>query len=494
MLQRQLGHSGSLSRQASTELPSPGGKSRGVSRNNSFNRRPFAGIPSSRSRPSLLVSCSGPIGPFGGDDLEHPSSLSASASASHTPSQGGQASFSHQPLAPPSPQQPQPPTWEFSPEPYVPAPANLPTHEPDEGTGDAGSTPEPLLFFPPRPSAFSASDAASPVRSPNSPGAGADAAAAPSTPTGFRVPDARMPPLSGSAAAASSASPQPHPQQHQHQQQPLHGGAGSNQVPSSLPRGGGGGGGGGRADHSVWTLTDQPGVDLFRAGPAVWNRMRQVYVILFGVGERDTEGIYSLRAFRPDDGLPHETIIAFECEEEATRYACLLEASMDHTPHVCSIPPRELLSFCLDQTYSCRLEPRGSLLIPPDFNVSVTDWERSLRLREGKFAVLEADPDHTNNSGRSGTATATVSTVTTALAPAAPPPQRPPSESGMVAPPPPEAAAAAAGPAAALGAGDGADDGPDAAARPPSTLARYSGLSGGELDEIRARLERLLSQ
>ena len=30
-------------------------------------------------------------------------------------------------------------------------------------------------------------------------------------------------------------------------------------------------------------------------------------------------------------------------------YACLLEASMDHTPHVCSIPPRELLSFCLDQ-------------------------------------------------------------------------------------------------------------------------------------------------
>ena len=42
-------------------------------------------------------------------------------------------------------------------------------------------------------------------------------------------------------------------------------------------------------------------------------------MILFGVGERDTEGIYSLRAFRPDDGLPHETIIAFECEEEATR-------------------------------------------------------------------------------------------------------------------------------------------------------------------------------
>ena len=123
------------------------------------------------------------------------------------------------------------------------------------------------------------------------------------------------------------------------------------------------------------------------------------------------------------------------------------------------------------------------MLIPPDFNVSVTDWERSLRLREGKFAVLEADPDH------SAAATATA-TVTTTLAPAA----RPPSESGMVAPPP-EAAAAAPGPAAAAAAapsGGGADA--DAGVQPPSTLARYSGLSSDELADIRARLERLLSQ
>lgn len=44
----------------------------------------------------------------------------------------------------------------------------------------------------------------------------------------------------------------------------------------------------------------------------------QVYVLLFGVGERDTEGIYSLRAFS-DDGLPQETIIAFEAEDDAQR-------------------------------------------------------------------------------------------------------------------------------------------------------------------------------
>lgn len=45
----------------------------------------------------------------------------------------------------------------------------------------------------------------------------------------------------------------------------------------------------------------------------------QVYVILFGVGQRDTEGIYSLRAFSAD-GVPHETIISFESEEDALRY------------------------------------------------------------------------------------------------------------------------------------------------------------------------------
>lgn len=75
-----------------------------------------------------------------------------------------------------------------------------------------------------------------------------------------------------------------------------------------------------------------------------------MYVILFGVGERDTEGIYSLRAFG-GDGVPHETIIAFESEEDAQRYAALLEASMDHTPNVCSIPPRELVFFCMEQDY-----------------------------------------------------------------------------------------------------------------------------------------------
>lgn len=45
----------------------------------------------------------------------------------------------------------------------------------------------------------------------------------------------------------------------------------------------------------------------------------QVFVILFGVGSAETEGIYSLRAMSRDDGVPQDTIIAFEFEDDATR-------------------------------------------------------------------------------------------------------------------------------------------------------------------------------
>jgi Protein of unknown function (DUF3110) len=49
--------------------------------------------------------------------------------------------------------------------------------------------------------------------------------------------------------------------------------------------------------------------------------LSQVYVILFGVGSTDTEGIYSLRVMSRDDGLPQDTIIAFSCKEDADRCA-----------------------------------------------------------------------------------------------------------------------------------------------------------------------------
>lgn len=52
-----------------------------------------------------------------------------------------------------------------------------------------------------------------------------------------------------------------------------------------------------------------------------------------------------------------------------------------HVPKVGPIESEELLDFCADSGYNCRLEPSGTLLMPPEYNVGMTDWERSLRLR-----------------------------------------------------------------------------------------------------------------
>ncbi|KAL4457785.1 hypothetical protein ABPG75_012650 [Micractinium tetrahymenae] len=122
-------------------------------------------------------------------------------------------------------------------------------------------------------------------------------------------------------------------------------------------------------------------------GPGGGDRSR-CFVILFGVGRAETEGIYSLRAVAKDDGLPVDTIVAFENEDDAVRYSTLLEATMDHEPTVWPIEWGELLEFCNSAGYRCRLEPAGSLLIPPDYNVGMTDWEKSLKLRRGEFGVL----------------------------------------------------------------------------------------------------------
>lgn len=111
------------------------------------------------------------------------------------------------------------------------------------------------------------------------------------------------------------------------------------------------------------------------------------FVILFGVGRAETEGIYSLRALAKDDGMPVDTIVAFEKEDDAQRYSTLLEATMEHQPTVWPIEWGDLLEFCNSSGYRCRLEPAGSLLIPPDYNVSMTDWEKCLKLRRDDINV-----------------------------------------------------------------------------------------------------------
>jgi hypothetical protein len=156
--------------------------------------------------------------------------------------------------------------------------------------------------------------------------------------------------------------------------------------------------------------TDSMAVDQWNASPSLnmaasselWNRVSTVYILLFGVGSFETEGIYSMRAVMNNDGLPIDTIIAFESQEDAERYAGLLEAAMSrHVPKVGPIDSKELLDFCADSGYNCRLEPSGTLLMPPEYNVGMTDWERSLRLRGGHYDVLSEEPEPSQGGAQS---------------------------------------------------------------------------------------------
>lgn len=118
------------------------------------------------------------------------------------------------------------------------------------------------------------------------------------------------------------------------------------------------------------------------------------YVILFGVGEADVEGIYTLRTtdWQSDDMTSVDTVVAFESEVDAQRFATLLEASLSHKPCVFPISWADVTEWCNDSNTRCRLEPAGSLLIPPESNVEQTDWERALALQRGEFKVLDQEP------------------------------------------------------------------------------------------------------
>ena len=139
---------------------------------------------------------------------------------------------------------------------------------------------------------------------------------------------------------------------------------------------------------------ERPGVDLMLLSHTEIQDIAQVFVILFGVGQpkqQEQEGIYSLR-YQGPEGLPQETIIVFQSHLDAERYASMLEVMMTHTPHVCSIGAEDLVDFCVERGYRCKMEQEGSVLVPPDFSVKVTDWERAKKLRSGSFAVLESEP------------------------------------------------------------------------------------------------------
>ena len=103
----------------------------------------------------------------------------------------------------------------------------------------------------------------------------------------------------------------------------------------------------------------------------------QVFVLLFNAGT-ENEGIHTIRIG------DHNLVLIFEQEDDATRYALLLEAQDFPVPTVEVMEQAEIEEFCEGAGYEGRFVPAGFvpqtdderlLLAPPETNLEETDWQ-----------------------------------------------------------------------------------------------------------------------
>lgn len=103
-----------------------------------------------------------------------------------------------------------------------------------------------------------------------------------------------------------------------------------------------------------------------------------VFVLLFR-DDSGNEGIHTLSV--GDQNI----VLMFEDEDDATRYALLLEAQDFMTPSVESIDRKEIEDFCEGAHYQSKLVPQGFvpesdsdrlLIVPPASNMEQMGWEK----------------------------------------------------------------------------------------------------------------------
>ena len=92
-----------------------------------------------------------------------------------------------------------------------------------------------------------------------------------------------------------------------------------------------------------------------------------VYVLLFNPGT-DNEGIHTVQMGG------RNKILLFASEDDAIRYALMLEAQDFPTPSVESMDSDEIAEFCREANYEWELVEAGMLAIPPDANIDHPDW------------------------------------------------------------------------------------------------------------------------
>lgn len=111
----------------------------------------------------------------------------------------------------------------------------------------------------------------------------------------------------------------------------------------------------------------------------------RVFVLLFNAGT-ENEGIHTIQVG------DRNKILMFESEDDATRFAIMLEAQDFPSPSVEAMDAEEIKEFCDSTGYDWEVVPEGALEIPPEANVEQTDWQVEKQLDEQQTTEI-SDPD-----------------------------------------------------------------------------------------------------
>jgi len=111
----------------------------------------------------------------------------------------------------------------------------------------------------------------------------------------------------------------------------------------------------------------------------------RVFVLLFNVGT-ENEGIHTIRVGE------RNKVLMFESEDDATRFALMLEAQDFPEPAVETMDAEEIKEFCQGADYDWEIVPENdALAIPPEVNLEKTDWQ--IDSQEEKLEVADSELD-----------------------------------------------------------------------------------------------------
>lgn len=121
--------------------------------------------------------------------------------------------------------------------------------------------------------------------------------------------------------------------------------------------------------------------------------MSLVYVLLFNA-RTDNEGIHTLHEGGRDK------VLMFEEEDDATRFALMLEAQDFPPVTIEGMADQDIIEFCKSAGYGYERIEAGQLATPPENNLAETDWQESGDHKEKTTTpeIPEADASEMSNS------------------------------------------------------------------------------------------------